>query len=183
MVAGKQRTGFDCHTGWEQNRIIKMRGTEMKMKIIFLLLGIVTANVTVASITEGAGTWKGQGLVFGLDGKIAGSYKYTAINTAVGDDELLTHVVVKLPDGTQEEYDQKMKDTSENGFVIESKEGHGGGYCFGDGLCESYLDMGQGHGIAINMIMDGKKRMRILKTDLQDGKAVRFFREKLVKVK
>jgi len=58
----------------------------------------------------------------------------------------------------------------------------GGGMCLGEGMCIDYLADKDGGAYATTIAFDGKKRMRMLRTELKNGQAQRFFRESLKRV-
>ncbi|MBI3535480.1 MAG: hypothetical protein HY072_08375 [Deltaproteobacteria bacterium] len=74
-----------------------------------------------------------------------------------------------------------MTETSQDGWKSECDHGNGGGYCFGEGLCISYETDTAGQAFTTTIIMDGQSDMRLMRTELHNDKAVRFFREKLHK--
>ena len=67
------------------------------------------------------------------------------------------------------------------GWTSECDNGNGGGRCFGEGLCVSYVEDKTGKSFATTIIKDDDNNMRMLRTELDHGKAVRFYREKLHK--
>lgn len=129
-----------------------------------------------------SGTWKGDGALFDRDGKWLSNYSFEVINTQLSPNEFKSEVTVHLPDGKVLQVSQTMTKTGENSFGIVSTQGNGGGYCFGEGLCQLYISMGNGHGIAITNVSDGDDKMRCMKTELKDGEAIHFFRDKMERV-
>ncbi len=103
------------------------------------------------------------------------------VNTAITDHEVNSQITVSLTDGTQKKFSQVMQDTAQ-GFSLTSDAGDGGGYYLGDGLCLGYIGTEDGHGYAMTIVLDGPSAERLLRTELQDGKAVRIFREKYLKI-
>src|SRR5262249_31199821 len=98
----------------------------------------------------------------------------------VNDHELNSKITITVKGQTQT-YHQTLKDSGENGFAIESDQGKGGGYCFGEGLCEAYMGTTE-HGFAITIVIDDSNHRRILVTELKNGKATKFVRESLERV-
>jgi hypothetical protein len=58
-----------------------------------------------------------------------------------------------------------------------SDRGSGGGRCFSNGLCQFYEQVPGGHAFATTLSKDSANRMRLLVTELDAGKAVRFYEE------
>jgi len=144
-------------------------------------MGVLFTVVCVsarASVVEGAGNWKGTGASFAIDGEKIADFAVQLTNTKVDDHTLLTSGSVTLADGSVRSFSQTMKDGL-NGFSLESAEGTGGGHCFGAGLCESYMDLGNGHGVAVTEIFDGSSDMRLLAITIENGKGTGFTRENI----
>ena len=123
--------------------------------------------------------WEGPGQLFDLNGQPAGAYNLVVEVTKNGV-QTETHVKVALSDGTQ--IQRTCTSTSLGvGWSSKCDYGTGGGYCFGEGLCLSYEEDASGRAFATTIVMDGPNDMRLVRTELQNGQAVRFFREKLHK--
>jgi hypothetical protein len=143
------------------------------------------AVIASAGITGSAGTWEGAGAVFNIDGTQLSTFTVEVVNTAIDEHDVVSQVTIGLPDGSQKQFKQTMRDT-DHGFTITSDDGNGGGYCLGDGLCMSYVGTDDGHGNtsgdAVTIILDGNYSERVLITQLQNGKATQLIREHLVKL-
>lgn len=74
---------------------------------------------------------------------------------------------------------QHMTPTPGGGFRLTSSNGKGGGQCFDNHMCQSYAEQKDGHGFATTIALDGDAKMRILVTELEHGKAVRFVAQQL----
>lgn len=152
-----------------------------QMIVMSLALGLLSLPA-VAGVTDSAGTWEGTGVVFNLDGTALADYTAELVSTAVGAHELHTQITVKMTDGTVMHFSQDAKD-SDRGYSLDSPEmGHGGGLCLGEGICTTYVGTQDGHGYAQTLVQDGPAAKRVLRTELGNGKAVRLFREKYVKL-
>ncbi len=155
----------------------------MKFKTSKLLgLGIVMVVVCSqarAAITDGAGTWTGAGASFNAKNQQIATYVVELTNTAIDDHTIQTKGTITFTDGTSQDFEQTMSG-DDQGFSLASDAGKGGGYCFGEGLCESYVGTGS-HGFAVTEVIDGADQMRILSTELDNGTVVEFSREKLTR--
>lgn len=146
------------------------------MKTLAALLTLVIVQQAAA----GTSVWKGEGALFGTNGTNQGEYELTVTNTKNGD---VTESKIHIKTAEGSVIDMQCTNTAaDNGsWSSQCNHGKGGGSCFGEGLCISYLDSGSGKAFATTVVMDGASDMRLLRTELQNGKAVRFFREKLRK--
>lgn len=144
------------------------------MKHLTLTLALVLAQHCIAA----ADVWKGEGSLFKLNGESEGSYSLTVKNTRNGS-VTESEITVALANGAI--INLQCTNTAGEGESWSSLCGHGkgGGRCLGEGLCISYLEGESGKAFATTIAMDGPSDMRLLRTELKDGKAVRFFREKL----
>jgi hypothetical protein len=152
------------------------------LRIMALSVGLIgvaclAPALGFAGVVSGAGTWTGTGAAFGRDGKLGGAFQVELVSTALDEHSVANQLKIILPDGQVKTITQTIRDR-ENGFAIESSQGNGGGYCFGDGLCECYVGDDE-HGFATTIVMDGPEARRFLTTELEKGKPVRFFRENL----
>ena len=147
----------------------------MKMKKLIFALTLI-ASLNAAAATD---VWKGTGELFNLQGRKTGSYALTVENEKQGD-VTLSKITVTLPDGKSERHQCRITG-DDDGWHSDCDHGQGGGRCYGEGLCESYVADGNGRAFATTMVFDGPEDMRLLRTELKDGKAVRIFREKLHK--
>lgn len=145
-------------------------------KLIFAIALIATQQIFAAEIE----IWEGPGSLFDLQGNPSGVYNLVVENTK-RDQQIQSHVTVTLSDGTVFKQQCLMTETTEGRWKSECDNGKGGGQCFGEGLCISYVEDSTGKAYATTIAMDGPSDMRLLRTELQKGKAVRFFREKLHK--
>lgn len=147
------------------------------MKKLLIALILMASSAAFAAKTE---VWEGPGTLFDDQGKVVSSYHLVVENTKNGR-EILSHVTVTFPDGTERKSQCRMTETGQKGWVSDCDHGKGGGACFGEGLCESYEEDSTGRAFASTIVMDGSANMRLLRTELKNGRAVHFFREKLQK--
>ncbi|MCB0412212.1 MAG: hypothetical protein KDD22_06780 [Bdellovibrionales bacterium] len=147
------------------------------MKKLILVATLLIGPVALANPVE---TWEGDGALFGIDGSQLGTYNLVVENSKQGD-KIDSLVTIALPDGsTHQEQCQITEKTSEQ-WVSQCSSGEGGGQCYGEGLCMSYVENGNGTAHATTIVFDGPSKMRLLRTELKDGQAVKIFREKLQK--
>jgi hypothetical protein len=164
------------------NQTKTTKETTMKNALIAILM-IASASapaLTLATTPPSVEVWEGPGTLFSAEGKELASYGLTVTNTKSGN-KIHSAVAIKLPDGTVKQQSCEITDSGKEGWQSECTHGKGGGRCFGEGLCVSYEEDGLGGAFATNIVMDGPKDMRLLRTQLNKGKAVLFFREKLQK--
>ena len=129
----------------------------------------------------GIGTWTGTGTTYSPGGEAFGDFTIELTRAAVDAQTVQAHGTITLEDGSVMTFDQTFTSDGGSTFRIESPRGQGGGVCLGDGLCQSYEDDGGGAGYATTMIVDGPDRLRVLVTQLQDGRAVRLVRQTLTR--
>ncbi|MBX9767182.1 MAG: hypothetical protein K2X47_07925 [Bdellovibrionales bacterium] len=147
------------------------------MKTLILTLTALLAQTSLAGTPD---IWEGDGALFEVHGKPAVTYHLVVENTKTAD-ITNTNVTVTLPDGTAIKQQCVMTERTPGKWSSECDHGKGGGSCFGEGLCISYEEDAMGRAFATTIVMDGPSDMRILRTELQNGQATRFFREKLHK--
>jgi hypothetical protein len=142
--------------------------------LVATVLGATSGFAT--GVTDSAGRWQGKGTSFGLDGAPIGSFSIGEVSEANGDHRLESKITI-LADGQAQTFQQVLED-ADRGFHITSDQGNGGGYCFGQGLCEAYLGTAD-HGYAVSITLDGPDHRRMLVTEIRNGRAVKFVRESL----
>jgi len=143
------------------------------MKKIILVITMLASQCSLAEV------WEGSGALFNLQGKLESTYELTVENTK-NEEGVHSKVTITLPDGTVKT-NQCLNTHEEEGWKSTCEQGTGGGLCFGEGLCISYLEDVAGNAYSTSIIFDGESDMRLLRTGLKDGKAVNFYREKLHK--
>jgi hypothetical protein len=142
---------------------------------------IMLASLAITPVARASGgreLWQGQGVLFDRSNRPIRNYRLEVYRTEVSATKSLTEVKIFLPDGTVKNESCETTKTA-GGWVSDCKLRKGSGACFGDGLCIDYSEDRSGHAFATTIVMDGQDAMRLLRTELVNGKAVRFFREKL----
>ena len=128
----------------------------------------------------GLGVWEGSGVTFDGSGQEIGTFRVELTRKQVEPNTVVMEGTVFLPDGRTIPLKQKQV-LQGNSFSLETPRGRGGGACFGEGICQSYEDEGNGKAFAHTIALDGPNRMRLLITELENGKAVRFMRQVLTR--
>jgi len=150
---------------------------EITMKTLILAMTLIASQHSFAGSTD---VWEGPGSLFDVKGNATSTYNLVVENTKSGS-QIQSNVTVTLPDGTTHKQQCLMTETSQDGWTSKCDHGNGGGPCFGGGFCISYVSNSTGKAYATTIVMDGPSDMRLLRTELQNGQAVQFFREKLHK--
>jgi hypothetical protein len=131
-----------------------------------------------ADLLQGLGEWRGSGSRFGADGQPAGDFSVELTRTALAPASVQLRGKITLATGQVMPFEQRLTRTN-TGFVVESGQGKGKGFCFDDQLCYSHEDKGGGKTSATTMIIEGPNRVRILATDYVNGEPVQFIRQTL----
>ncbi len=149
----------------------------MKLTLIRTLLGL---SMSLFAASAHAETWVGSGELFGPQGKKLGDYRLEVVSTKLAPDTVQTAVTVTLPGGAQKKYFSESVHGAD-GWSTTGDHGTGGGHCFGalQDLCQSYTVDADGTAYATTIVFDSPIEMRLLRTELENGVATRFFRENL----
>lgn len=147
----------------------------MKTLKTLILVMILTSYAASASIE----TWEGQGDFFNLNGDLVSSYSLKVENNKTSPDQTESQITITLSDGTVRT-DKCSISYGKKGWTSQCSNTQGGGQCYGQGLCQSYMENGN-TAYATTIVMDGPKQMRLLRTQLVNGEAASFSREKLFK--
>lgn len=139
------------------------------------LLG--TSPVCFANLSEMTGTWVGTGVAFSLEGEHLADYEFEIVGTLQTDGSLATKTAVTVNHTPIQDFTMTFRETPK-GYSMIADQGSGGMVCLGDGICEGYFGDTKGNGFALTDIQDGPNSFRSIKAELQNFKAVRFFREK-----
>ncbi len=141
---------------------------------------ILTILVLSAQTSWATDVWEGAGAYFDINGNQEGEYTLHLENVQQGD-KVLSTATVTLSDGSSRKQQCLLSEMSPKGWSALCDNGNGGASCMGEGLCVSYVKNAAGIAYATTIVNDGPSNMRLLRTELRNEKAVRFFREKLVK--
>jgi hypothetical protein len=147
------------------------------MKKLILTLAMISSSYAFASTTD---IWEGPGTQFDAHGKATGNYNLVVQNVTTGT-QIQSTVTITLADGTVKTEQCQITNDSAGGWKSLCGTFQGGGGCFGEGMCASYEADANGHAFATNVAIDGASDLRMLRTELQNGQATGFYREKLHK--
>lgn len=148
----------------------------MKKIIIAALTTVWTGGIALGDV------WTGSGSLYDGNRNLIGTYELTLSMEIAANGSRTTAVKVTQPDGTEKLINCQSKG-SENKWSKTCDNGTaGGGYYFQDGLISEYVENAEGLGYAITIIYDSENEMRLLRTELRDNEASRFFVESLTKV-
>lgn len=151
----------------------------MFTKSLILFAALVAALVPALAQAATVEKWAGTGAEYTPDGKQVSVYEITVVNTIDG-----THVhseaTVVPASGPQRVITQDLT-IKGAGWTDISSLGKGGGACYGQDICESYLAGEGGRAYATTIVSDGPNARRNLTMVLQNGKAVKVLRDKLAR--
>ncbi len=145
------------------------------------LIGFFAPPLATAGITDGLGKWEGSGTAFEISGKDLGGFTVSLTRKSLGTAKVRTDGKVKLAGGQEIAFWQEFEDYGPSGFTLVSNNGAGGGRCFANGMCQTFEQRADGHAFATTIVKDGADRVRIVVTELVQGKAVGFFQQTLLK--
>lgn len=159
----------------------------MGIRIVIIIAAVAAAAVSTSGCageaaggrqgtTAGDKTWIGEGTVFDEQARPTGDYDVRLEQHPTGEGRIEQTVRITLPDGSTKEFTQQLAQRGRH-LEIRSQQARGGGLDLGDGMLHTYVETGEGCAQAQTIAMDGDERMRIVRTELEDGEAVRFFRE------
>lgn len=153
----------------------------------FLFASVLTLTFAAASDVASAepaddlGTWEGAGVASdAASGADLGPFTIVLARRSAGPHKTRTDGTVKTGDGKTITFWQES-DGGHRGFRLVSSNGTGGGRCFANGMCQTYEQRPDGHAFATTIAKDGGGKLRVLVTELDGGKAVRFYDQTLLK--
>ena len=152
------------------------------LKAAFILstfaLAPVSSFAAVSPYSAGTEKWEGSGASFSPDGKQVGTYTVSTVVTHPAPDVSQAETTIGLADGTVKKSSMTIT-SSGTSFSTDSNLGHGGGACYGAGICESYIDAGAARSYATTIIEDADGSRRSLTIVLEKGQAVTVLRDKV----
>jgi hypothetical protein len=146
-----------------------------------LMAGALVGSQARADMLEGLGEWHGSGTVVGADGRAEGAFKVALTRAAAGPRRVSTRGQVELASGQVIPFTQELTVDEDGKFSLDSDRGRGAGFCLGAGLCQSYEDRGNSSGAFTVIVIDAPDTIRLVITELDHGRAVRFIRQTLTK--
>ncbi len=145
-----------------------------------LAASVLTTHFASADTPMGTGTWEGSGNAVQRDGKKLSAFDVTITRKAAGDRKVRADGIVKLQDGREIRFWQEFEGSAE-GFRLVSDRGNGGGRCFDNGMCQLYEEAKDGRAFATALTKDNGGQLRLVITELDHGKAVKFIYQTLRK--
>ncbi len=130
---------------------------------------------------DGLGTWEGSGTTTEIDGKPSTPFTVVLTRSATTSGAVRADGKIKLSDGKEVVFWQETTEKPGGRFRLVSSLGAGGGCCFANGMCQSLEEREDGRGFASTIAKDGTDKIRVLVTELQGGRAVRFHAQTLAK--
>ena len=144
------------------------------MSALFLALGISMAQAVAAA--PSAQHHHGIGSMLDFKGTVSSSYEVDLVISEVSPGVRDQDITVRLPDGKQFTMHQRSE-RSGNSLRITTAHGTGYGTDLGDGVLATYTPGPEGAAYAQTMVLLADETLRLVRTELRNGKAVRFFRE------
>jgi len=157
-----------------------MNTTKM-LGVALPLFGCLISGHAAADILDGLGYWEGSGTAYEVSGRDLGTFSVSLVRRSIGQRKVRSEGKVILASGQEVVFWQELEDHGPNGFSLMSSNGSGGGKCFANGICESFEWRADGHAFATSVVADGADKVRIVVTELEQGRAVRFFQQTLLK--
>jgi hypothetical protein len=155
--------------------------TTIAFATTFCLVSCAVAQAAPTGILNGLGKWEGSGTTFDASGKDLGPFSVSLVRKSIGPSKVRGDGKITLASGQEIVFWQEFEEHGPNGFSLVSNHGSGGGQCFANGMCQTFDQAEGGHAFATTIVKDGADRIRILVTELEQGKAVRFHQETLLK--
>ena len=147
----------------------------------FSIIGLLAPNSARAGITDCLGLWEGTGTASEASGKDLGVFTVSLTRKSIGNAKVRADGKVTLANGQVIVFWQEIEDHGPTGFRLVSNNGAGGGHCYANAMCQTYEERADGHAFATTIVKDGADKLRILITELDQGKAVRVFQQTLSK--
>ena len=148
---------------------------------IVSFIPLLAADPARAGISDGLGSWEGSGTVSEASGADLGAFTVSLVRKRLGSAVVRADGVVTLASGQRIVFWQELEDRAKGGLRLVSNNGSGGGRCFPSGMCAIYEERADGHAFSTSIAVDGPDKMRILVTELDHGKAIRFVQQTLSK--
>jgi hypothetical protein len=144
------------------------------------LLPLAAAHADVAD-ADGLGSWEGTGLATGIADPQTRPFTISLVRKSLGSGAVRADGTIRMNDGKEVAFWQEFGAHRDGACKLTSSQGNGGGRCFANHMCQYYTERNDGHAFATTVAIDGENSLRVLVTELENGKAVRFFSQSLVK--
>lgn len=122
--------------------------------------------------------WKGSGTRYDISKMVQDTYELTVEVQKLSGQEQKSVASVVLSTGEVVVITCNQVNANQ-GWSLDCSNGKGGGYCFDQGMCQNYVADASGRAYATTLSFDGQDFMRLLRTEMLNGKAVGFFAETL----
>jgi len=130
---------------------------------------------------EGLGHWQGAGTSYAPDGTELGDFTVDLERSAIDDHTVEVRGQVTLASGQVVSFNERQIMNSHGGYLTESHRGKGRGRCFAEDFCQEYQELGDDKARATTIVIDGPGKIRVLITELDHGRAMRFIRQALTR--
>ncbi|HEY8079062.1 MAG TPA: hypothetical protein VIF62_33245 [Labilithrix sp.] len=157
------------------------------MKNLILALGLAgicfAAPLAFADVSssDGLGTWEGTGIAQDVSGSQQTPFTITMVRRSLGGGVVRADGTIHMKDGSDVAFWDEHAERPDGACKVSSSLGNGGGRCFSNHMCQLYTERADGHAFATTYAIDSRDHIRVLVTELQAGKAIRFFSQDLVK--
>ena len=159
---------------------MKKLSLELTVSLCLLAGFTLSLSAQAADSDQGVGTWTGSGVTFTPDGKEEGPFTVELTRKSAGAGVVETTGEVKLGNGTKIPLKQRTESQG-NTFSLKTNRGEGGGICVGAGLCQSYEQGSDGRAWSTTIVVDAPDKLRLIITELQNGRATRFIRQSITR--
>jgi hypothetical protein len=155
--------------------------------VALFAVSITAAVAAPAARADGAlepaalGSWEGTGASMTVRGAEASTFAVSLVRKDAGNGRVRMDGTVRLEGGKTLAIWEESVGGAGGGFRISSSLGSGGGRCFDNGMCQSYVERADGHAFATTIAKDGASGLRIVVTELEGGKAIRFVQQTLLR--
>lgn len=152
----------------------KTMATLRNVAMTVALLGVVAPAMADSK-------WVGSGEEFTPDGNTIATYQIEVINKDGVSGTIESIVTITRPGGVQDVIHQEIV-THGNSWAVQSELGKGYGTCYGSDLCENYVQGSNGLDYATTIVNDGTSLRRNVTFVLENGKAVKVLKDRLIKM-
>lgn len=143
----------------------------LALLVIFTLPALAFAN----------SKWLGHGEQFTPDGQSLGTYSVEVDLTETAPNTTQSTTTLKFQDGSEKIIRETVISQGRSWNVV-SDLGKGQGVCYGQDLCENYTQDDKGQAVATTIVRDSDSHRRDLSVVLENGKAVKVFKDDISKL-
>jgi hypothetical protein len=146
-----------------------------------LLCALPIALARADASSEGLGVWEGSGNASDAGGTQQMPFTVTMVRRLLSNGVVRSDGTLHMSDGRDITFWDEHESRAGGACRMTSSMGAGGGRCFPNHMCQTYTERADGHAFATTVAADSTERVRVLVTELQEGKAVRFYAQELTK--